>query len=821
MSQPSLESSVRYLQAGDLERAEETVRQLLRKEPHHARGWCLLGVIRQLRGRPDEALPLYQESARLNPQDPDVYNFAGSALIQLRQPGPALNCLEQALRLNPQHAEAYNNLGKVHLLNQSPQEALPCFREAVRLHPDNVEMLNNLALTLVGQRQFDEARPLLERLVSLAPNYAGGFVSLAALCFEQGNLNAALEAARKAVQLDPRLATAQDLLGTVLLKMGRTQEAVAPLQAALQAAPDYAPALEHLGLALNAANRSHEAESFLRKALQVNPANPHARSNLAVILAAQRRWQEVIALAAPALEHNPTADLLRCLGLAHHHLKQVPEAVAALEKAIAQRPTAETHTALGWAYLDSGRPSDGRASFEKALQLKPDSAEAWAGLGSACKDLAFQDEAISYYRRSLALNPKQAETHSLLVFTMHYSPSATPEEIFHEHREWARLHAVPPGPPAPHANNRDPQRRLRIGYVSADFCSNVAANYIGLVLKAHDRQRVEVFCYANVAQPDSVTQRLQGLADHWRNVFGVVDEQVEQMIRQDAIDVLVDLSGHIAGSRLTLLARKPAPVQATHFGYMNTTGLPAMDYRITDAYCDPPGQTERYHTEQLVRLPETLWCYRPDIELEVNPLPAATAGLVTLGMFNNFPKVTPQALAAWARILQRLPASQFLMVGNLDAKIQQRLRDTFAAQGIDPSRLTVLGRQGGADYYRLYHRVDLMLDPFPYTGLYTTADSLWMGVPVVTQEGPTYVTRQAASLLNLVGLRELIAKTTGEYVENAVRLAKDLPHLAEIRAGLRERLSRSPLMDAERFTRRLEEAYRGMWQKWCQASGRR
>lgn len=817
MSPNSFQLSVQYLQAGDYNRAEETLHTLIRAESGNVAARCLLGRIRLARGRPDEALALFQHAAQLDPQNAEVYNLAGSTLFQLGQPGHARNCLEEALRLNPFHAEAYNNLGKVHLLNKNEDEALGCFREAVRLQSNFIEAMHNLALMLIGRRQFDEARPLLEQVVQFAPQFAGGPLALSALYFERGDLEAALTAAEKAVQLDPQQAAAHALLGTVLLKMGRTQESLASLQTALRIAPQHVQALEHLGLALTQLNRTTEAVNCLRKAVQIDPANPRVLGNLAGLLAGQQRWEEILSF-VPLLEQQPpvSADLFHNLGLAYHHLKRSTEAIAVLEQAIRLRPSAESLSVLGYAYLDAGQPEEGRACFEKALLAQPESADILAGLACAYKDLALQEQAIACYRRSLALKPNQPETHSALVFNLHYAPAVAPEQIFQEHCEWARLHAVPPSASPPtHDNEADPERRLRIGYVSADFGIHVAANYIERILQAHDRQRVEVFCYANVARTDVVTQRMQALADHWRNVFGVVDDRVEQMIRQDRIDLLIDLSGHTGGSRLTLLARKPAPVQVAHFGYMNTTGLPAVDYRLTDAYCDPPGQTERYHTEQLVRLPEMHWCYRPEIGVEANPLPAASNGYITLGMFNNFPKITPPALAAWARIMQRLPRSRLVLVANVGPKPEQRLRDAFAGHGIEASRITFVGRQGGADYFRLYHRVDLMLDPFPYTGLYTTADSLWMGVPVVTLEGSTYVTRQAASLLNRVGLHDLIARTPDEYVAKAIRLAQNLPQLKELRTTLRERLSRSPLMNPERFARQLEEAYRWMWRQWC------
>ncbi len=429
--------------------------------------------------------------------------------------------------------------------------------------------------------------------------------------------------------------------------------------------------------------------------------------------------------------------------------------------------------------------------------------------------MGFLDEAIACYRKSLALEPQQSAVRSAFLFCLHYASGLTPEEIFHEHLLWSQHHAGAASSARPHPNDRDPDRRIKVGYVSADFCDHVMGMYLEMVLESHDHEQVEVFCYSNTSVSDHLTERLQRLADHWRPIHNLSDEAVEKSIRDDRIDLLVDLSGHTAGNRLPLFTRKPAPVQASHFGYMDTSGLAAIDYRITDAVCDPPGMTERYHTEQFIRLPEILWCYRANLALEVNALPADAAGFVTFGMFNAFPKIIAPAIAAWAAILQRLPRSQLVVLAGISPKADQRLRDAFARHGIGPDRLTLQGKRSRQDYFRLYSAVDLTLDSFPYAGCNTTCDSLWMGVPVVTLAGQTCMSRMGASPLAHLGLGELVATMPEEYVETAVRLAEDLPRLKELRATLRERMSRSTLMNPERFTRQLEEAYRGMWRQWC------
>jgi predicted O-linked N-acetylglucosamine transferase (SPINDLY family) len=851
METNAIQLSVQYLQAGDFERAEETVRQLLRAEPSNFQGLCLLGRIRQARGRPDEALVLFQQAVNLDSQSADAYNLAGLALAQLRQPDRAKAYLEEALRLNPFHAAAFGNLGKVHLLHDRGDEALACFREAVRLQPNNVEAVNNLALVLIARREFHEARAVLECVDESSPAYPLVLISLSLIHFEMGELPLALSVAERVVQIQPQLPAARNQAGAVLLKMERYEEAAAHLQASLQVLPDQSQTLEHLGLALQVCDRLDEAETCLRRAVELDPANPRITTNWIAVLLQQERGVEALEAATAALQRQTvTAELHYLLGLAHRSLKQFVPAIAALNEAVKLRPDyPEALYALGLVYLDIGnsiyaatplqqalrlRPNfpevfcslgqvynqtgkldESCEQYEQALRLKPDFAEALGGLANTYKDIGRTEEAIACYRKSLALDPSQTGTYSNFLFTLHYSAEISPEQIFQEHLTWAKHHAVPPAILRPHSNEPNPERRLRLGYVSADFREHVMGRYVEMILEARDRQRFEVYCYSNSNHQDDTNHRLRALADHWRDVQMLSEEALEARIREDQIDVLVDLSGHTGGNRLSLFARKPAPVQVTHFGYQFSSGNAAIDYQISDSVCDPPGMTERIHTEQIVRLPDIHWCYRPNCTVEINPLPALANGYATFGFFNAFPKITPPALAAWARILQRLPNSRLLALANISPRADRQFRETLSHQGIHPNRVTLVGRQALADYFQLYRQVDVALDSFPYTGCNTTCDSLWMGVPVVMLAGRSGVARQGASPLFLLGLSDLVTDSVEEYVETAIRLAQDLPRLQELRATLREQMRGSTLMNVERFTRQLEEAYRAIWLQWC------
>jgi predicted O-linked N-acetylglucosamine transferase (SPINDLY family) len=335
------------------------------------------------------------------------------------------------------------------------------------------------------------------------------------------------------------------------------------------------------------------------------------------------------------------------------------------------------------------------------------------------------------------------------------------------------------------------------------------------ILKWHDRGKFEAYCYASGATRDAVTDRLRQYADQWRDVAGLSDERLAELIREERIDILVDLTMHVGVNRLLVFARKPAPVQVCYLAACSSTGLSTMDYRLSDPFMDPPDAPTTYCSEETARLPESYWCYCPDEEREPpGPLPALETGQVTFGCLNNFAKVTPAMLAAWREILRGVPGARLLLHARGGSHCDQ-VRQSFGDEGIDPNRIEFVGHLPYAEYLHTYQRIDIALDTFPYVGGTTTCDALWMGVPVVSLVGKAPQSRGGLSILSNIGLPELAASSVEEYVGKAVTLAADLPRLADLRSGLRERMQRSPLTDAPRFTRNLEALFRSMWQRWC------
>jgi predicted O-linked N-acetylglucosamine transferase (SPINDLY family) len=425
-------------------------------------------------------------------------------------------------------------------------------------------------------------------------------------------------------------------------------------------------------------------------------------------------------------------------------------------------------------------------------------------------------EAVACYQRAIALKPDYVEAHSGLVFALPFCPETDAHSLCEENRRWGRQFAEPLARfIAPHPNDRSPERRLRIGYVSPNFRNHCQRFFTVPLFSSHDHRNFEIFCYSHVRNADEITARLRHCADVWRDIVGLDDEQVAHLIREDQIDILVDLTMHMAYNRVRIFARKPAPVQVCWLAYPGTTGLTSIDYRLTDPYLDPPGGDDTCYVEESVRLPDTFWCYHPpDDGPAVGALPALANGFVTFGCLNHFAKVNAAVLVLWGQVLRAVAGARLLMFVSEGPHRRDTL-ERLEQEGVAPGRVAFVAEQPHREYLETYHGIDLALDTFPSNGHTTSLDALWMGVPVVTLVGPTVVGRAGLSQLTNLGLSELVATTPDQFVGIAVELAENLQRLRDLRATLRERMRRSPLMDAPRFARGIEAAYRSMWQRWC------
>ena len=404
-----------------------------------------------------------------------------------------------------------------------------------------------------------------------------------------------------------------------------------------------------------------------------------------------------------------------------------------------------------------------------------------------------------------------------IPYIIHFMPGCDGPKIAEENRKWNDIYVRPIETPrvTSHGNDRSPDRPLRVGYVSPDIRNHPVGRFFIPLLAHHDRSVVEPYIYHDSTHSDAVTERSRASAAAWRDATPLSDMKLAEQIRADRIDIFVDLTMRMAGNRLLCFARKPAPVQVTYLAYCSTTGLEEMDYRLSDPYLDPPNRDEQWYSEKTVRLPRTYWCYAPAEEAPPpGPLPALENHFITFGSFNTYAKVTPPTWHVWCEILRQVPRSK-LLVHAPPGRHRGKARDLLRGHGLNPKRLVFVPTTGTIEYFQQYQQIDLALDPFPYTGGTTTCDALWMGVPVVSLAGDLAVTRGGLSILSNLGLPDLAADSPAKYVQIAVSLANDLQALSQLRATLRQRMARSPLMNPTQFARDVEAAYRWMWRQWC------
>ena len=572
--------------------------------------------------------------------------------------------------------------------------------------------------------------------------------------------------------------------------------------------------------------RQKRAAPAGKKAVQ-SPAVRAAGAGIGALLnqAVQRHKSgelaEAVVLYEQALSLNPNIpEALSNLALALKDLGQPDAAIARYQQALALKPNApEILSNLGVLLKGQGRTDEAIACYQKALALKPDSPNAHSNLGNALKDQGRFDEAIACYRQALALRPGYPEASWNLgsaIFDMHYSERYCDHNTLDAALLYGR-HVSRGNPRKDFANATDPKRRLRIGYVSADFRNHAVAFLFYGTLAAHDPAEVEVYLYSNSRDDDDMTARLRSLAHDWRTIVGTSDADVEAMIRRDGIDILVDLAGYAAGQRLPLFALKPAPVQATWLGYLDTSGLAAMDYFLTDRFVVPTEDKASF-SETVEYLPDVHFCFSP-AGLDVPIVARSDMTRLTLGSFNTWTKVSDGTIALWSRIMSEIPDCQLLLkTTQLDnPATRSQAIERFAAHGISADRLILETTFSPArsDSLAVYNRIDIALDPFPYNGCTTTVEALWMGVPVVTLRGKRSVARAAEAILTVAGLPNLVADDGDAYVKTVKALAEDRIYLRALKSGLRATLEKSPIFDCAKFAQALEGLYRNMWRNWC------
>ncbi len=864
-------------QTGQPQQAVELIGKAIAIQPNRAELHNNLGESHRVLGRLNDALQCYERAINLKPQYCEGWYNRGNALNALRRPAEAAESFRRAAEIKPDYAHAWNNLGTTLQNLGRLEEAIAALREAVRIKPDYALAHNNLGTALVAAGRKEEAVQSYRQALMVDPKLASANYNYANWLHETAKDEESLVYYSRAIQADPQNALSYNNMGTALQTLGRVREAEQCYRQALQLNPEYYEAHYNLGHVMLGQRRSQEAVASFRETIRIKPDYASAFCDLGVALRDLGNLPEALRALDQSVAINPNLAEAHCnRGVVLHELHRAAEALPAMQTSLRLRPeNPATHNNMGNILKDLNRLDDAAACYEAALKISPDFVVAYSNLGAIMRGQGRLDDsirlferAISYheydtippdkltpeqlaqrpqrkpgqappsyaeiysnlgnslmdksqlaeaavrYRQALAIRADFPAVHSNLLFCLVHDPAIPPAELFAEHEAFGRRHAPPLPNPPQHANVRDVNKRLKIGYVSCDLRFHAVTRFFEPLLIHHDPAAVEVFCYSQSKQIDTTTERLKKLSHHWRNSGALTDREFAELVRQDGIDILVDLSGHTAGNRLAAFGLKPAPVQVTYMGYPFTTGLRAIDYRFTDAVLDPPG-SEQFNTEKLVRLPRGAACFAARQGTpEVAPLPALTNGYITFGSLHRLSKFNPGVFDAWSQVLHQVPTSRlFLFRDTLIGSTRDSIAQEFVRRGIPLERLE-LRSNANAGYMTAFHEIDVGLDTFPYNGGTISYESLWMGVPYVTMRGDRPPARGGESILKSVGLGHLVADTPEQFVSMAVGLASDVDALVKLRAELRQKVA-TTVGDCVGFTRDLEAEYRRMWTDWC------
>jgi predicted O-linked N-acetylglucosamine transferase (SPINDLY family) len=641
-----------------------------------------------------------------------------------------------------------------------------------------------------GDKYFDEgkledAEASYHQAIAINPNYAEAYNNLGNVLREQGFHQKAEHSLKQAILIKPKLANAYCNLGSLLLERGKLDEAIENFNKALELKPDVEIIYRDLSYALFQAGQHETAKHVIAKGIALNPG---------------------------------FADFHFYLGNMHWQENELDEAVACYQRALQIKPDyAEAYNNLGSTLQMMGRLDEAEACCRRALQIKPDYAEAHSNLGVTLENLCRLDEAMTSLRQALEIKPDHADAHSNLIFTLDLADTMGLSELHGERKKWDEAHAAPLWQEPIHSNDRTPARRLRVGYVSADFKAHSAAKVFGGMLTRYDRTQFEVFAYSNLkGKADVITDLFRQNVTVWRDISGLSDDAVAERTREDRIDILVDLSGHSAGNRLLVFARKPAPIQVTAWGYATGTGMRAMDVFFTDPVMVPPHE-KQYFSEEVRYLPSVVGAFFMDQFPDMNELPALSNEIITFGSLNRLAKISDKTYRAWSEVLLAVPRSRLILktVELNDVATQKRVVGYFIKAGVSAERIIMQGKTSWYEHVQAYNQIDIALDPFPHGGGVTTLEGMMMGVPAVTLRWPTTVGRLSASIMTTLGLTDWIAETQKQYVELAVQKASDLQPLVALRQQLRCIFTSSVIGDQEAYARAVEQEYRKLWQEWC------
>ena len=716
----------------------------------------------------------------------------------------------------PRDSFGYKALGAIFTETKRSAAAIEPMKKAIGIDPHDAELRANLGNAYKDLCELEDAEKCYRKALAIDPGFAIVYSNLGVILKDRGLFNDAEASYRNSLQIDPNNSEAKVRLGYVLMRMDKMVEAEACLREVLKARPEYVECLQTLAMLLSQLERRAEAMECYQQVLKVSPENFEVHNNHGNLFKDIGQFASAEAAYRKALSIKPDSALAyNNLGMVLHNQNRIVEAEATYRISLALQPDfPEAINNLGVTLMETGRLAEAEALYLDGLAKRPKHINLLANLGCVYKEQGRIDESVACFRGALKLNPDFFMSASNLLFTLNYGIDCNPVKMLDEAIQFGRGCS---------AKVRSPYREwrtssdgtLRVGFVSGDLYSHPVGYFLESLVTEIDTQSFELYAYNCSPVEDLVTQSLRPCFKKWQTITGLSDQALAEHIHRDGIDILIDLSGHTANNRLPAFAYKPAPVQASWLGYFATTGMKEMDYWIGDPYVTP-AEDAAHFTETLWPLADSYLCFSPPKGAPaVSALPALTNGYITYGCFNSLSKLNEEVIALWSQVLKRTPDSKlYLKTRQLDdEKVCESINSAFQAHGIDPSRLILSGWSPRIELLAEYSRVDLALDPFPYPGGTTSAESLWMGVPVLTKKGNRFLSHIGTSIAANAGLADWVAEDNDAYVEKAVSLSADVAHLASLRTGLRDQLLTNPLFDAKRFARNLEDALKGMAEK--------
>ena len=717
-----------------------------------------------------------------NAAQSEALRLEGNAFLACRNLGAAAQSYRSWAALDPESISARINLAFVLIEQGLGTQARQPLEEALVIDPRDADALYMMAGISKAAGHVGEAIDLYERAIQARPNLDVAYGDACRACIESGDAARAIGLLRNCQQLRPLSADLHLLLGNILLRERSIEPAVESYMQALSLEPDRAEAHANIAQALRAAGRLDAAAVHMQRWAALQPSNSEAQVDCGVVLQGLGR-------------HDEAMDRYRRV------LAAEPRNLRAL-------------TSLGTALSALGHQRDALVLYRRAVAIDSTCAAGHAGVGVELHGQGRTAEALESFRRAVEAGPDHIEAHSSMLFLLSFVADA--QSYLDEARRYgAKVTAQAPALGPPIARLKALELPLRIGIVSGDLRDHPVASFLEGALRNLDPRRVSVFTYVTHALEDDVTVRLRRCCTSWVSLVGMDDDAAARRIRADGLHALIDLAGHTAHNRLSLFASRLAPVQVSWLGYFASTGVPAVDYVLADR-ASVPEASQAHFSERVWYMPQTRLCFTPPNEAErlvPGGLPAARNGHITFGCFQSLSKVNDDVLVAWSRVLAAVPHSRLRVqagqLGGPEAHVAFAGRVSRA--GIAVERVTLMPGTDKAQYLAAYGEVDVLLDTFPYPGGTTTCEALWMGVPTLTLEGSTMLSRQGASMLRSVGLDDWVARDVDDYVERALRLTVDIQGLARLRSGLREQVRPSKLFDAGQFARALESAFEGMW----------